>query len=53
MDQAKKELEDVQGHIVLQPLDFLEESLGVTALYKLPFVGEIPKGGDDPVHLVC
>ena len=44
--EAKKELKKVQGHIVLQPLDFLKDTLGVTGKYKLPVAGEIPKNAN-------
>ena len=52
MDNAKNELRKVRGHIVLQPLSFLEETLGVTTKYKPPYLTQIPKGGDDPDDLL-
>ena len=47
VDKARKELEKVRGHIVLQPLDFLENYLDVAQKYKLPYLESIPKAGDD------
>ena len=44
--QAKERLKGVQGHIVLQPLDFLKNTLKVAGIFRLPISSKIPKGGD-------
>ena len=45
-DKAKEKLKDVQGHIVLQPLDFLKDTLTIALKFRAPYVREVIKGGD-------
>ena len=47
MHNPKEELKSVQGHIVLQPLDFLNDTLGFTGKYTCRYLREIPKAVDD------